>query len=227
MGQKAPVALEASLHHGNLLNPAVRREITGLNRLFLERVLRPSRPGDPWFDVPAPALARLAQAPPEAKERAAECPVALFELRLPGADPPGAVEGVAEGGDAVDDPAAEARRAFGVTALGVARSLCEGMPLATRIAFGLDAPVVARLCAMTLSDSYRLAAWPGLIRPRWTGHDRYWSLFAEAVTRGDALHWAYTAGLCLLAQCERQPSTVVYNARARVRPGHRRPDVPC
>ena len=48
------------LHHGNLLHAGVRRDITGLNRLFLERVLDPVSALDPWFGVPVPAVARLA-----------------------------------------------------------------------------------------------------------------------------------------------------------------------
>jgi hypothetical protein len=177
-------APDAGLYQGNLLNPAVRREIAGLNRLFLERALHPHHRTDAWFGLPAPAVARLAVAPQEARERAAACPIALFEIRLPDA---AGLPSVAVDDDTSSSPdfGPEARRAFGVTALGVARSLVEGVPLATRIAFGLDARVEAQLSAMTLSDSYRVAAWPGLIRPRWPGHDRYWSLFADAVTRGD------------------------------------------
>ncbi|HEX5651148.1 MAG TPA: hypothetical protein VFX69_15930 [Steroidobacteraceae bacterium] len=224
-------APDAGLYQGNLLNPAVRREIAGLNRLFLERALHPHHRTDAWFGLPAPAVARLAVAPQEARERAAACPIALFEIRLPDAAGPPSVA-VDDDTSSSPDFGPEARRAFGVTALGVARSLVEGVPLATRIAFGLDARVEAQLSAMTLSDSYRVAAWPGLIRPRWPGHDRYWSLFADAVTRGDGVHWVYTAGLCLLAQCERQPPTVVHGSRTRDRPAHRRPpagsaEVPC
>jgi hypothetical protein len=230
MSDRIGAAPAAGLYQGNLLNPAVRREIAGLNRLFLERALHPRHGTDAWFGLPAPAVTRLAVAPQEARERAAACPIALFEIRLPDAGP----QSIAEDDDtsASQDLGPEARRAFGVTALGVARSLVEGVPLATRIAFGLDARVEAQLCAMTLSDSYRVAAWPGLIRPRWPGHDRYWSLFADAVTRGDGVHWVYTTGLCLFAQCERQPSTVVHGPRTRARPAHRRPpsgsaEVPC
>jgi hypothetical protein len=226
MNERTQAALEASLHQGNLLNPAVRSEIAGLNRLFLERAVSPRHAGDPWFGVPPAASARLAGAPPDAWDRASACPIALFELHLPARTGTVATpDGVAEAPD--DDPAAEARRAFGITVLGVARRLEDGVPLATRIAFGLDATLEAQLRTMTLADSYRIAAWPGLIRPRWSGHERFWMLFAQAVTCDEAVHWAYTAGLCLLAQCERQPVNVVYSARPRARPAHRRPDVPC
>jgi hypothetical protein len=226
MNTRAKAGLEPGLHQGNLLNPAVRREIAGLNRLFLERALSPRHAGDPWFRIPSAAIARLADASPEAWDRASGCPIALFELLLP-ADPDAVAppDGVAEAG--VEDPAAETRRAFGIAALGVARRVGDGVPLATRIAFGLDARLEAQLRTMTLAESYRVAAWPGLIRPRWSGHERFWTLFADVVTDGEAVHWAYTAGLCLLAQCERQPTTVVYTARKRARLAHRRSGVPC
>src|SRR5688572_17421539 len=104
------VVHEAGLHQGNLLNPAVRREIAGLNGLFLERAVDPRNSGDPWFGVPATASVRLAAASPEVWDRAAACPIALFELHLP--DLPsaatGAVGGLAEAMDARgDDPMAE------------------------------------------------------------------------------------------------------------------------
>lgn len=226
MNLRTKAALEPSLHQGNLLNPAVRREIAGLNRLFLERAVSPRHAGDPWFGIPPAATARLAEASSEAWDRASGCPIALFELLLPadfGTVVPS--DGVAEAG--VEDPAAEAHRAFGIAALGVARRVGDGVPLATRIAFGLDARLEAQLRSMTLAESYRVAAWPGLIRPRWSGHERFWMLFADVVTGGEAVHWAYTAGLCLLVQCERQLATVVYSARARARLAHRRSDVPC
>lgn len=235
MTTRTSAELRGNFYQGNLLNVAVRREIADLNRLFLERALDRSEACDDWFRLPAPALDRLASANAEARERAAQWPLALFELRLPGGDGE-------EGGDTVADRPqplalqgahAESRRAFGVTALGVVRQLSEGIPLAPRIAFGLEAAVATRLSAMSLSESYRVAAWPGLIRPRWSEDDRYWTLLAETATAGVAVHWAYSAGLCLLARCERQAPTVAYSVRRQPRNTHRRspsgagPDVPC
>lgn len=237
MVDRAATQLHASLYQGNLLNASVRREIADLNRLFLERALDPAEGGDHWFRLPSRALGRLAAATPDSREQAAQWPIALFEVRLPdGGTAAGKAGTVADlPHDVASDGArAEARRAFGVTALGVIRRLSEEVPLASRIAFCLDAGVEARLSAMTLSESYRVAAWPGLIRPRWSEDDRYWMLLAETVTCGLGVHWAYTAGLCLQARCERQPATVAYSARRQARPMHRRlaaevedPDVPC
>ena len=235
MSTRKSAELSDPFYQGNLLNIAVRREIADLNRLFLERALDPDEAGDDWYRVPAPALDRLAAAGAEARERAAQWPLALFELRLPGGDGE-------EGGDTVADrppplaiqgARAESRRAFGVTALGVVRQLSEGIPLAPRIAFGLEAAVATRFSAMSLSESYRVAAWPGLVRPRWSEDDRYWTLLAETAIAGVSVHWAHSAGLCLLARCERQPPSVAYSVRRQPRSTHRRsssgagPDVPC
>jgi hypothetical protein len=226
------------LHHGNLLHAGVRRDITGLNRLFLERVLDPLSAEDPWFSVPAPAVARLAGAAHEATERAARSPVALFQVALPDAG-----DSSAWRSDAVaDEPGlaasgrgrVEVRRSFGLAALGVVRGLLEGSPLSPRIAFGLGPAQEDQLAALSIAESYRLAAWPGLIRPRWPAHARYWEVLADAAASSgaDVLRWAYATGLCLLGQCERRPVQVVHGPRHAPRPGHRRgrtggADVPC
>lgn len=226
------------IHQGNLLHAGVRRDITGLNRLFLERVLDPVSATDPWFSVPAPAMTRLAEAPQEAKERAAQSPVALFEVRLPDTG-----DALAWRSDAVaDDPGSnparrgqdEMRRTFGLAALEVVRRLLEGSPLSPRIAFGLGPVHEAQLAAMSIAESYRLASWPGLIRPRWPAHARYWEVLANAATGtgADAMRWAYATGLCLLGQCERRPVPAVQGPRQASRPANRRcrpggTDVPC
>ena len=220
------------IHHGNLLHAGVRRDITGLNRLFLERVLDPASTDDPWFKVAAPAVARLGEAEPEALERAARSPVALFELTLP--DPNAAASWRSQA--VADEPGLpadrrgqlELRRAFGVAALGVVRRLAEGAPLSPRIAFGLQPADEAQLVALSVAESYRLASWPGLIRPRWPAHARYWEMLTEAaLDKGaDCMRWVYATGLCLLGQCARpvspdtsRPRTAPRHAQRRGRPG--------
>ena len=135
---------------GNLLTAAIRRDIADLNRLFLQCALEPGFGSDPWFCLPARAVGRLASAPPQARERVAQSPFTLFELCLPEpADRLGwRPAAVADAQDA--DPGlranADARRAFALIALGVARRLAEGAPMCPRIAFGVggggrDSPV--------------------------------------------------------------------------------------
>ena len=210
MSEQRLTRLDTGLDQGNLLNAAVRRDIADLNRLYLDRALDPHYAADPWFSVPAPAAECLRQGS-AALERAAHCPFTLFEFVLP--DP---AEAAAWPTDAVADrlerapcdPAwTETRRAFGVTALAVVRRMSEGVPMAPRIAFGLTPSLEARLHAMSLSESYRVAAWPGLIRPRWGGYERFWVVLAALATDESAVRWAYAAGLCLPGPCERRDST--------------------
>ena len=225
------------LHQGNLLNPAVRRDIADLNRLFLAHALDPGHGADCWFQLPAATVRRLAEVPAEARERAACSPISLFELALPRDDeaPPWRLESVADTDAEFADRARGAtRRSFGLVALSVARRLAENVPFSSRIAFGLGSTSEARLSALTPSDSFRLASWPGLVRPRWPGHSRYWNLLAEAAagTVQADLNWAYSAGLCLLGHCERDPVIARCGPVRRARPTHRRgpaddTDVPC
>ncbi len=225
------------LHQGNLLNSAIRRDIADLNRLFLAHALDPGHGADCWFQLPVATVKRLVEVAPEARERAALSPISLFELALPRDDeaPPWRLESVADtNGEFVDRARGETRRSFGLVALSVARRLAENVPFSSRIAFGLGSTSEARLSALTPSDSFRLASWPGLVRPRWPGHPRYWSLLAEAAagTVQADLTWAYSAGLCLLGHCERDPVIARGGPARRARPTHRRgsaddTDVPC
>ena len=226
---------------GNLLNSAVRRDIADLNRLFLAHALDPGHGADCWFQLPDATVRRLLEVSPEARERAACSPISLFELALPEGDepPPWRLESVADTeAGTVERTRCATRRSFGLAALWVARRLAESVPFSSRIAFGLGSTSEARLSSLTLSDSFRLANWPGLVRPRWPGHARYWSLLAEAAagTVKEDLYWAYSAGLCLLGHCEREPVIARYGPARRARPTHRREtggdtdgdtDVPC
>jgi hypothetical protein len=228
----------AGSHQGNLLNSAVRRDIADLNRLFLTHAMDPIHRADSWFELPVATVQRFERAPPEALERAVCMPIALFQLVLPDAGDAVDVR-IGAVGDADRHPGdharGEIRRSFGLVALGVVRRLAEGVPLAARIAFGLPASVESRLSSLSPSEAFRLASWHGLVRPRWPSHARFWNMLAGAAAGSckEDLFWAYSAGLCLLGQCERQPPTVRYaSAERRPRPTHRRarskgPDVPC
>jgi hypothetical protein len=227
----------APAHIGNLLHPVVRRDIADLNRLYLDRALDPQLRDDAWFRLPAATLGRLSTASAEARERTAGCPICLFELMIPETDDPahwaaGAVNDAMPAG--TPDTVGESRRSFGLVALGVARRLAEGAPLSSRIAFGFGQAIETRLTVLSPSAVYRLAAWPGLVQPRWSAHPRYWRLLAEAAAEGstETLHWAYAAGFCLLPPCEREPPAAGPGPKRLPRLPHRRPsrsgsDVPC
>jgi hypothetical protein len=224
-------------HVGNLLHPGVRRDIADLNRLFLDRALDPGLRDDAWFQLPAATVGRLSAATTEVLERTAASPICLFELAIPGVDElvpwgAGAVNDAVPGTAA--DTLSESRRSFGLVALGVARRLAEGAPLTSRIAFGFGQAIESRLTALSPSASYRLAAWPGLVQPRWHAHPHYWHLLAEAAAGGcsETLHWAYAAGFCLLPHCEREPPAAGTGPKRPPRALHRRPlpgggDIPC
>jgi hypothetical protein len=76
--------------------------------------------------------------------------------------------------------------------------------MSPRIAFGVGAAAETRLSGLSPSESFGFAAWPGLIRPRWTRHERYWCMLAKAASSGDAqqLRWAFATGMCLPQQHE-------------------------
>ena len=219
---------------------AVRRDIADLNRLFLTHALDPVHRADNWFQLPAPTVLRFEQAAPEALERAAWTPARAVRTAAcrpwTSRHPVGRQrQSAMPSGRARTDRRNEARRSFGLVALGVVRRLAEGVPLASRIAFGLAPTSESRLSALSPSEAFQLASWQGLVRPRWPSHAHFWSMLAGAATGTgmDDLHWAYSSGLCLLGRCEREPALVRYGATSRrPRPAHRRggrddPDVPC
>jgi hypothetical protein len=237
MPDRTPVRPDARFaHEGNLLNAAIRRDITDLNHLFLARALDPTLGQDEWFQLPAGALSSLVAGPTAAVERVARSPIALFEFCLPATEVAPTVEAVADNRPAFESegPWTAARRSFGLLALGVARRLAEATPMVPRLAFGLLPTVEARLSSLSPSESFRLASWPALIRPRWSAHAHYWNLLARAAAAPgeDTLRWAYATGVCLLGQCERAPPTACYGVKRPARGGHRRApaggdDVPC
>jgi hypothetical protein len=189
------------LVRGDLLGPVVRRDIADLNRLYLDLSLEPSLDEDPRFSLTDGVRAALRACPHEALGRLAECPFCLFQLRLP--------DGGSNALDRVSDarapqslePIVEARcQSFVLLALSVARQLAGGTPLSPRIALGVSAAAESRLAVMSPSDLARLAIWPGLVRPRWPRHVRFWGMLIAAARASDALlaRWAHCAGLCLL-----------------------------
>jgi len=220
-----PVSGTDSALRGNLLTAAIRRDIADLNRLFLECALEPGLGADPWFCLPARAIARLAAAPLAARDRVAQSPFTLFELSLPDAH-----DSLAWGPAAVADSQAvepsqrantAARRTFALIALGVARRLAEAAPMSPRIAFGIGGEAESRLSALTPSESFGVASWQGLVRPRWYRHERYWCMLAAAACGDDPdmLRWAFATGMCLSrAQVDRAiPCADAQTARRKQR----------
>jgi hypothetical protein len=222
---------------GSLLPDRTRRDVADLNGLYLDRAVEPLLAGEPWFALPRAVAERFARAGRGARDLAAQSPVALFELVLPPATDWHRLGSVVTDGAASRSPAAElleVRRAFGLAALGFARRLAEAVPLAARLVFGLARHDERLLVDLTLSDAFHVAAWPGLVRPRWSSHPAYWAALATAAAEEStaALRWLHATSLCLDPRTG--PAAPVETARGRRsarlvrrRTGSARADVPC
>lgn len=192
-----------ALVHGSLLSPVIRRDVADLNREFLELGLACELAGDPrfaWSDAVRQSLVETDEA---TRARMAASPFTFFELRLPPAGPCGVAVpgGIADSARAlVASDIAGRCASFVHLALFLAWRLADAAPLATCIALGLPPAAESRLHELSPSRLVQLAAWPGIIRPRWPAHVKFWSLLAAA-SRGSsvvALQWAHCIGICLL-----------------------------
>lgn len=198
-----PVDSRGLLLRSSVLGPTVRRDIADLNREYLEISLAREMQDDPRFAWSDPVRRSLLGTDPGTRERMAASPFSFFELRLPPPEPRGVAEPgrVEDGGFPVAAGAASGRCAsFVHLALFLAWRLADSEPLATRIALGLPPAAELRLNEMSPSQLVQLAAWPGLVRPRWPDHQRFWSMLAGASGRNSviALQWAHCIGICLL-----------------------------
>ena len=192
------------LVQGGVLSPAIRRDLTDLNRQFLELGLTAELTDDPRFAWSEPVRRRLAAADATTRNRMAACPFALFELRLPrpascgDPSPSRVADGAAVLGPG--EPWSGRCLAFAHFVLFVAMRLADVAPLATRIALGLSPGDELRLNELCPSEAARLAASPEAIRPRWPAHPRFWDLLLSAAgaNSAPALRIAHCAGICLL-----------------------------
>ena len=186
-----------------LLRGPVRRDLRDLNRWFLELALLPEHVGDLRFELPAAARKRLGGLDPQGLSLAADCPFALFELRLPPKVLPASVGVADQAGTRAHRPepgtAAGGAFAFGQQALAFLARLIGATPHAARLAFGLPSGAGRNLADLTPSRCAALAASPGLVRTRWSAHPRFWPALADAVASGSAagLQWVHWFGLCL------------------------------
>lgn len=190
---------------GDLLAPVIRRDIADLNRQYLALNLEPQLGDDPRFRLSPALQAGVAGCSPEARERLASCPFSLFQLHLP--DP---ADTTLHGGGRVADgqaqPVLDAAMAaqcaaFALLSVSVARQIADAQPLSPRLALGVSAAAEARLTGMRPSELARVSTWPGLIRPRWPCHERYWGMLIAAARGPDpgALQRAHCVGLCLVS----------------------------
>lgn len=192
-----------ALVRGSVLSATVRRDVADLNREYLEISLSRESCDDPRFAWSERVRQSLVEIDATTRERMAASPFSFFELRLPPTEPCGIAEPgrVADGSFPLAVGSATGRCAsFVHLALFLAWRLADAAPLATRIALGLPPATELRLNELSPSQLVRLAAWPGLVRPRWPDHYRFWSMLAGASRRDSAvaLQWAHCIGICLL-----------------------------
>ncbi len=197
----------AALAHEGIFTRSVRRDLTDLNRRYLELGLRPDAGADPMLAWSEAVRREVEAADPAVRDRMACCPFALFEIYLPPENSVPGTESCAEL-DRVEDrgqgePGA-ARAAACVAlahgALFTAWRLAGSAPLAARIAFGLTPATELELNEMCPTRIAQLATCPGVVRARWPERPRFWAML-RAAANADCTHslqWAHCFGICLM-----------------------------
>ncbi len=184
-----------------LLGPGLRRDLSDLNLMFLQRAADPGTRCDPRFAMPSNVADSLLRCAPEMLARAAACPFALFGFSLPADQGHRGVADVAMHSPQESAFAAASERVLSFThpLLGVVNRLVFIAPLALRLAFGLPAGAEAALFRLLPSEQAWLARWVGLVRPRWLHSPRFWEtlLSAASLDCPQALQRAHCLGMCL------------------------------
>jgi hypothetical protein len=193
---------------GGIFTRSVRRDLTDLNRQYLELGLCAEAGADPLFAWSEEVRREIQAAGPAVIERMAACPFALFEIRFPSGNPPpgsdcstelGRVEDRTQGG--VEGGArAAACVAFTHGALFTAWRLADSVPLAARIAFALSPAAELQLNATSPTRIAMLASHPGVVRARWPHQPRFWRHLRSAAQAdsSQSLQWAHCFGICLI-----------------------------
>jgi hypothetical protein len=196
-----PSSASPALARQGLLPPALRRDLTDLNVLYLELGLGIGADDDPRFAWPAPVGKCLRELDEPALGRLGAGPFALFEIVIPEASAPLAGDRVEDGRIAARPGSWQARcDSFAHQAAFLARRLVEGEPLAARVVLGLSYQVQQQLADWRLPQLADMARRPELIRPRWRLHPQFWQTLVGAARRDSprALHWAHCIGVCLI-----------------------------
>jgi hypothetical protein len=198
----APVAVAPA--RPGLVPPALRRDLADLNGQFLDLSLAVDRAADPCVGWAESVRRRLREIDRPTRARMAAAPFALFRLVLPTlstAAPPEPAGGVADLPLDVAATTAPGRwTSFTHQATFFARRLVDGAALAANVVLDLTPEAQSMLAALAPSQLAAVAAQPGLVRPRWPDHLRFWEMLEAAARRDSAiaLQWAHCVGVCLL-----------------------------
>jgi hypothetical protein len=181
--------------HG-LLPPALRRDLADLNAQFLDLSLAAEATGAPGCGWAEPVRRRLREIDRPTHARMAAAPFALFRLV-----PPSVPAGVADLPVSAPATGWQGRwTSFTHQAAFFARRLVDGATLAANVVLDLTPEAQSLLGALCPSQLAAVAAQPGVVRPRWPDHLRFWEML-EAAARSEsaaALQWAHCVGVCLL-----------------------------
>lgn len=189
--------------HG-LLPPALRRDLADLNGQFLDLSLASDPADDLRCGWAEPVRRRLREIDRQTRTRMAAAPFALFRLFLPVLpaaalpEPAGGVADLPLTSPVTTGPSRW--MSFAHQSAFFARRLVDAAALAANVVLDLTPEAQSRLGEMSPSQLAAIAAQPGLVRPRWPDHLRFWEML-EAAARQDspvAMQWAHCVGVCLL-----------------------------
>lgn len=191
------------VRHG-LLPPALRRDLADLNSQFLDLSLATEASSDPGGSWAEPVRRRLREIDQPTRIRMAAAPFALFRL-VPPALPTLAHAALTNGVADLTLPAPvtgwQGRwTSFTHQAAFFARRLVDGAALAANVVLDLTPEAQSLLGGLCPSQLAAVAGQPGIVRPRWPDHLKFWEML-EAAARCDsaaALQWTHCVGVCLL-----------------------------
>jgi len=184
-----------------LLPPALRRDLADLNGQYLGLALTAEAVADPRFGWEESIRRQLRALDVPTLSTMSAVPFALFRLVLPGPQDREAAPGVADQQWAGPGTGWQARcSSFSHQAVFFARQLVDAAPLSGNVVLDLAPEARALLDGLCPSQLAAIAAHPGLVRPRWPAHRRFWGMLEEAARSHSAvaLQWAHCAGVCLL-----------------------------
>lgn len=188
-----------------VLPPVVRRHLADLNRQYVALGLEPRLREDPRFAWAASVRDCLQGLASGERDRLAATPFTLFRLLPAGGSADCTQQGVQDGpATEPGDELALRLASFSHQAVFLAGSLAASLPLACSLLLGLTNASHALLRDALPSQLARIASHPGLIRPRWPGHEAFWTLLAGAARCGsvERLRWAHCVGLCLFGAAD-------------------------
>jgi hypothetical protein len=182
----------------------LRRDLADLNSQFLDLSLAGDVSNGPGCNWAEPVLQRLRGIDRPTRTRMAAAPFALFRLVPPALNvlvPGTLTNGVADLPLPAPVTGWQGRwMSFTHQAAFFARRLVDGAALAANVVLDLTPEAQSLLGALCPSQLATLAAQPGIVRPRWPDHLRFWEML-EAAARCEsaaAMQWAHCVGVCLL-----------------------------